>query len=352
MASADERCRFATDRFLRDGIGRPPSEESTRLWDIYRLVDDESFSRVIDQAMRSVGALVERQGWQSLGHHLGYLDAPEPLDEEDLKVVRKVLEASEISKWPLWIRSFAANVAYDANPERFWANVPLEETIAVFQTAMLIADELHDPLISSLQWVLQSTTSPLDEGPEKPGADAVYAQFQNFRSENPTVRRQVRELLAQSVAGLLKLIEVMASFDNLFSNLGESRFRDQVLEGEHRLKVVFEVFPGKANRFAIARATGNLVTWRLNLRDQQTVNRLSVVVDAFWDVCEKQLRQHLQHGITWTASSSHEAFVEMMERWRDRADPEPDTESVSLGALYRSAPQEQKLARSEGSFEL
>ena len=91
---------------------------------------------------------------------------------------------------------------------------------------------------------------------------------------------------------------------------------------------------------------------RPNLRDQQTVSRLSVVVDAFWDVCEEQLRQHLQHGVTWVANSSHVALVEMLEHWRDRADPEPDTERVTLQAMYRSATREQDLAQSEGSFEL
>jgi hypothetical protein len=105
----------------------------------------------------------------------------------------------------------------------------------------------------------------LDDRPEKPGGDTVYAQFQNVRGENPTLR-EMREPMAQSVAGLLKLIEVMAAFDDLFSDLGEHHFRDQVVAGKHRLVDIFEVFPEKANRFAIARATANLVTWRLNLR--------------------------------------------------------------------------------------
>jgi hypothetical protein len=190
---------------------------------------------------------------------------------------------------------------------------------------------LRDPDISDLQWFLQISNSPLDDQPGTPDAETVFAQFEHDPEQNRALGGVIQPL-AQSVAGLFKLIEIMASFDNLFGDLGELQFRSSA-EG---FAQVFEVYPESAGRFAIARATANFVSWRFNLRDQRTVNRLAIVMDAFWDICEAQLRQHLQPGVRWSSTGSYDALIAMLERWRDRADPEPDVEPISLSQLNRS----------------
>jgi hypothetical protein len=336
MASAEELRRFATARFLQEGINTAPDQEDILLWDIYRLLlPDESFRDLIgvDAATRSVGAFVEREGWHSLGARLAYLDDPRPIAEDARLIIRKVLDFPEIAAWPQWFRKFATLLQDGDSAGRLWSDLhdAEPETVAMFQAAMVVAEGLRDPYISKLQWLLQSSNSPLEDPMGKPDAEMLLAQFEHDPEQNPAAGGVIQPL-PQSVAGLFKLIEIMAAFDNLFADLDEF------------------YFPENAGRFAIARATANLVTWRFNLRDQRTVNRLAVVMDAFWDICEVEIRQHLQPGVTWSSTGSYEALIAMLERWRDRADPEPDAAHINLSPLNRSQHHARlQEAQSEGS---
>jgi hypothetical protein len=330
MASAEELRQFATARFLQVGIDTSPDEERAGLWDVYRLAPEEVSSNLIDPAMRSVGALIEREGWHTLGARLAYLNPPQSIKPDERIIIRKVLDSPEVAVWPRWFRNFATLLLDRESAKRLWADFPdvESETVAVFQAAMMVAEELRDPHISMLQSFLQSN-SPLDDQPGMVDAKTVFAHFEHGPEQNPAFLRQP---LAQSVAGLFKLIEVMASFDDLFADLGELQF----MHSTEGFKQVFEIYPESTGRFAIARATANLVTWRFNLRDQRTVSRLAIVMDAFWDICETQLRQHLQPGVTWSSTGSYDALIAMLERWRDRADPEREVEGISLSQLNRS----------------
>ena len=341
MASAEELRQFATIRFFQDGLGKTSDK---RLWDVYRNVLDDGFPEIIEFAMHSVGTLAERYGWQSLGAHLGYMHGPEPLGDDDRLIVRRVLDSPQIAVWPKWFRNFTTFLLEGDGLSRYWANIPDKEpeTVAVFQAAMVIAEELRDPLISNLQASLQDSNSGLDNQVDGLDVNTLFAQFEEYPDEKPKVQS-----LAQSVAGFFKLIEVMAAFDNLFADLGRMRLKNE--EGTDRLIEVFEVYPESVNRFAVARATANLGTWRLNLREPRTVARLGVVVSAFWDVCETQLWGHLERGVSWSSAGSYDALIAMLERWRDRADPEPDAQRISLQQLKRSARQvREQEAQSEG----
>lgn len=76
MASAEELRKFVTARFLRESIEALPDEEDFQLWHVYRQSPDEVSTGLIDPAIRSVGALVEREGWHTLGARLAYLNDP------------------------------------------------------------------------------------------------------------------------------------------------------------------------------------------------------------------------------------------------------------------------------------
>jgi len=333
MASAEELRQFATARFLQEGIDTAPNEEDPQLWKTYRLLSGGLLSGVIDEAMRSVGALVEREGWHTLGSRLAYLNDPQPIEADDRVIIHEVLDSPEIAAWPRWFRNFATLLLETESAKRVWGDLPEvePETVAVFQAAMVVAEGLRDPDISNLQRFLQSSNSPLDHQAGMPDAETVFAEFEHDAGQNPALAGVIQPL-AQSVAGLFKMIEIMASFDNLFADLGKLH----LWSSPEGITPEFEVYPENAGRFAIARATANLVTWRFNLRDQRTVNRLAIVMDAFWDICEAQLRQHLQPGVRWSSAGSYDALIAMLDRWRDRADPEPDVERISLSGLNRS----------------
>ena len=339
MASAEDLRRFATARFLQVGIDAAPDLEDPGLWDMYRLVPDPIFDDLIEPAMRAVGALVEREGWHTLGARLACLNDPEPIGEDNGVIIRKILESPEIAVWPRWFRNFA-RLLLDQSPERRpWSDFPNAEpeAVAVFQAAMVVAEGLRDPYISRLQLFLQSGNSPLDGRPGNPDANAVFAEFEQDRQHNPAAQRREIQPLAHCVAGLFKLIEIMAAFDNLFVDA------DKLRDGESPAR------PESAVRIYLARATANLVTWRFNLRDRRTVNRLATVMDAFWEVCEAELRRHPQPAVKWSSAASYDALIAMLERWRNRADPEPDAEHISLRQLNRSALPREQEAQAEGS---
>jgi hypothetical protein len=333
MASAEELRQFATARFLQESVDAAPDEEDSQLWSVYRLVPEEISGNLIDSAMRSVGAVVEREGWHSLGARLGYLNDPQPIDDGDRDTIRSVLNSPEVGAWPAWFRNFATLLLAGTSTKGLWSDIPVvePEMIPVFQAAMVLAGGLRDRYISRLQLFLQGSDSPLDNQPGKADAEMVFVQFENDPEQNPGVGRVI-PALPQCVAGFFKLIEIMASFDDLFADVGEFEFGNTA----QGFTQVPEVYPGSAGRFAIARATANLVTWRLNLRDQRTVNRLAVVMDAFWNICELQLRQHLPPGVRWSSTGSYDALIATLERWRDRADPEPDVNHIGLSQFKRS----------------
>ena len=95
MASADELRRFATARFLSNGIGSRTGAWDRDVWVDYRDLPDDDFIRISDFAIRPAGELVEREGWHTLGARLGYLNEREPLTDDDRRVLEKVLSLPE-----------------------------------------------------------------------------------------------------------------------------------------------------------------------------------------------------------------------------------------------------------------
>src|ERR1039457_6385973 len=122
MASAEDLRQFATAQFLQQGIDMVPAEEDPDLWEMYRLVPEDS--GLIESAVRSVGALVEREGWNTLGAHLDYLNDPKPIAEDDRAIIRKVLDSSAIAAWPRWFRTFAAFLLNRDSAKLLWSDLP------------------------------------------------------------------------------------------------------------------------------------------------------------------------------------------------------------------------------------
>jgi hypothetical protein len=79
-------------------------------------------------------------------------------------------------------------------------------------------------------------------------------------------------------------------------------------------------------------------------------------MDSFWNICGTLLQQQLQSGLRWSPDASYEALNFMLERWRDRADPEPELGHISLrqsliDRYERERHAREQEAQSEGSVE-
>jgi hypothetical protein len=326
MANAEELRKSATKRFLDTELGHG-SDDGWRRWGFFQtIVRTPAFDDLHDEAVRATGEFVERAGWRALGAYFGYFDRPETLSDEDRAVLREVLALPQIERWPRWFRRYATILLEMGMPDDLpWANIqtPDPEAIAVFQSAVVLAEELRDPLVVALQWSIQSANSVLDGGLATPDAQTLMAQFERYENEN------VRHSLPQSIAGFFKFIEVAMAFDNLFVADREGLLAEEDLSPLSAASAIY----AESARLSIGRATANLMSWQLNLLDELTVRRLSVVVNAFWKICETHLRHHMTPDESWAASDSRDYLVAMLERWRDRADPGARNRGISLSVL-------------------
>jgi hypothetical protein len=333
MASAEDLRKFATSRLLQQGLGVPSLAEER----IFPSGPSEGTSPdVADELLRVAGEVVERAGWLSLGIKIGYFDGPWIISAADRAVVHSASGLIAESTWPSWVKNQANFIVNVEPPSMLWAGVgnSSPETVAVFQAAMILAANLRDPLISDLQWSLQSSESLLD----LPHAAPDTASIEREIHDSPEASTSDRFLLNIStcIAGFIRMVEVMGALDNLFDDLLPTDFGDTPLDPRISIQLKpMEPLLDSEIRAAIAREVCNLMSWRLNLRDELIVRRLSVVVNAFWQVCEREMKR-LPTGMSWSGGASYIALADMFLRWRDRTSPEPDTVAAELSILDRS----------------
>jgi hypothetical protein len=319
--------RFARERFIQHVAGDDGYDDN-RILDILRLTGgDPPFS--IEESLLAVGTLVERRGWLEIGAQIGYFEAVAPLDDEDRKLVAEAAGHSGKGKWPAWFRRFGAELDSRSISRHLPEGVPVGEpaTLAIFQAALILADEFRDPLLASLQRSLQVPQSPLDEGEAVVSAEEVLEAIA-AASEGDSLTQQS---LPRCVGGFLSLVDLLAAFDNLFPELEDLAF---IIDGKFTVRR--ETDTENAGRAALSKVTANLLSWRLNLWDETTVRRLLVVSNAFWDLCGREFGQSPEPKPRWSALESRRALVGMLERWRDRADAEPEDAAVNLGIFEES----------------
>ncbi|MGC2661462.1 MAG: hypothetical protein WA324_26205 [Bryobacteraceae bacterium] len=321
MVSAEDLRRAATARFLNTALGQG-SDDAKRRWAVLELVVDiAGFEGIESFAVRSVGEFIESKAWWSLGARIGYFDRPQPITDTEISILGKAAQLSEISRWPPWFKG-AANSLFEekAINASVWPELPSDdpETLALFQSALLLGEELRDPLIEGLEFLLVHGTI-LDQDSIPTDSRAIMHQFEHF---NEAVERSgpfpMMTSLSQSVAGLFRLMEVMASFDNVFLDDLED---DSV------------GFPLDGRRSAISRATANAMSWQLNLSDERVVGRLGRVGKAFWDVCEAECRTRLASDESWSSQEARSAVVGMFKRGRARCDAVHGVEKIDLDVI-------------------
>jgi hypothetical protein len=308
--------QFATARFVEGMLNR----------DAVRASRGAALSKEVS-LIQWIGAaedLVETRAWLALGVQIGYFNyVPSLSDEtEGLSLVERA-GSSPVARWPLWFRQFAAGLQGSNLFPQVEQNLPFNEpsTLGIFQASLILAGDFREPLLVNLQRGLRWPKSQLDgKHVDVTAADvfaAIHASPDYPPLSQPLVQSETvvvmdpTSSMARYIAGFIQLIDLLAAFDHLFPEL------------EKRDSPAVYIQPEDFSRNMLAKATGNILRWRLNLWDEQVVRRLRVLSEVFWDVCEREFHRYPDLSFQWSAPQSRRELIEMLRRWRDRGEPEP-----------------------------
>jgi|SRR5581483_3294323 len=339
MANADDAAlkRFVTQRFVNDLASGDAYEESGPALSVFAAVAEDELRGLLQRSIADVGTLVESRAWLAIGAQIGYFDGIPPLDDIQRNIVAVAAEYAEQAVWPAWFRRFAVELGRGSAQIETPVDLPRENAaaLAIFQSALILARQFREPLIAGLQRALQNSVSALDDAVPDVSGEDVFETIEasvNLRWKDLTSRQS----LARSVAGFLQLIDLLAAFDALFPET-EGSERVRVVNG--RLMVRRELDTADQTREALSKLTANVLAWRFNLWQEATVRRLEVVTDAFWYLCQREFNRYPELSIRWSAARSRTELARLLDRWRERCDPEPDKAAPDLSFVLRGVTQ-------------
>jgi len=260
------------------------------------------------------GFLGEQLGFYELGARLGYFDSDfDAYVKQNPLLGLAALELQGVDKGRVLKES---------------SKRPRAEITALFQAALHLADGFSHHLIVAMQRALQDEESVLDSGVMScSGGDLWVALGDAVPSNELSVSYDSEPPLvtdtAQIMGGFIELIALLGAFDNLFDGIS--------VEDKEAASTVID-------RSFVVRTIANLLVWRLNLRDERTVKRLNVVIQAFWELCSEEFMEQ-PHGFTWNVKESLGLLKSLLENWKNRSDPNyqakqlPKAEPVGEGGI-------------------
>ena len=116
---------------------------------------------------------------------------------------------------------------------------------------------------------------------------------------------------ARCIAGFIQLVQILEAFECLF--LPRPNLQDDTAE---------EPRPLERNIF-------DILKWRLNLDDDRTRSRLSVVSGQFWNICGAEFSAHSASGIDWSPEDSQTRYTQLLDNWASRSDPDKELKGPS-----------------------
>jgi hypothetical protein len=255
------------------------------------------------QALFDYGQWLESVTWFSIGAEIGFFEWQSA--EEAVKLLWQQKAPPLPIAWPSWFRQqkiFGENLVYTGTwpayrreprfvTERLDSNQPA--ALAIFQAALLLSREFRDPCCLNLQRALQSDELfPNDFFNHVGGAEilAVLRGDDQDRPEGP----------ANLIAGFLQLIDLLAAFEAVFPPVGE-----------------YGIGIERSPRSVLAKLIGNLLAWRVNLRDRGTNEKLAIIKDVFVALCGEVIEVN-----QWFPDTSRRKLEQLLENWRDRSDPD------------------------------
>ena len=117
--------------------------------------------------------------------------------------------------WPAWFAALAnqLNSQVSNDSVRWFPLSPSPVVTAIFQAAMLLAEDFSTPDVFYLQRALQDERSCLDDI-ESVSSKDLWDEFQRAE-ENPTYVISETRSTARCLTGFIQLIQVLEAFDNL-----------------------------------------------------------------------------------------------------------------------------------------
>ena len=308
MESVDDSVRraFTSEQFKSSEDGLYQSHLAI-IESLSELIGNERPS--VDFLRLAYGLHLERRFFFELGKALGYFEGSAEFRTLDLSSDQVAAYSFGAGSWPDWFARMAGRLD---SPMSFAFEEPLSSAetnaVSLFQAALLLAEDFNDPQVYYLQRALQDDQSCLDEA-QPVSSKELWDEIRRTKHSLDIFQRIDKP--ARCLAGFMQLVQILEAFECLF--VPRPNLQDDPAEEPRPLE----------------RGIFNILKWRLNLDDERTRSRLSVVSREFWNICEAEFRTHSASGIDWSPDDSQARYTQLLDNWASRSDPDKELKGPS-----------------------
>jgi hypothetical protein len=243
--------RFLTKQFVEVGLGAELLKNEYHPTEIYEKYVDETASSI------------ELLRWLSLGKQFGYFTDVEPwvVDSSRERIFRGLHLLSK-ERFPKDYLAAAERLSI-GKPIDLRTDVAFDDRalVPVFQASMVLARGLTEGLVGIFLRALRARQSPLDDESAVVASDAVMLALYAADSWDAI---WATDPLATYVAGMIELIDLLCSLENLFPEPPKAELaRFNFLHKEVT----------RSNREVLKFAVSDIVGWRLPIGDRSVLKR-------------------------------------------------------------------------------
>jgi hypothetical protein len=279
-----------------EGLGRSLSHEISYLNQTFLLTAIFPNQPHSDEFMSSVAEVIETITWHQIGAEIGYFTEPD-IETLDLpKRVAEVVHSEEASQWASPFQSIAQRFVRNDIPLRLSELVPYDDpsALAVFQSALTAAEQFREPLIDNLTRYLNSTGPVPDLSPIN--TEHVFMSFEHYEE-------RMRSNFDSSIlaAGLLRLIEALQAILTIFP--------PEIRTAEDN-----------SARKILGTRVVQLLSWRVDLSNNRKIEKLTALVDLFWQACRSEAEKHPRE-LSFRIEESAENLRSLLNAWNTWSEP-------------------------------
>ena len=264
---------FAAHKFYESGLGRFLPDERKFILDFGMLGAIFEGNRELgrnDALLNSVADWIETMQWYALGAHVGYFDKRQMLKSPDI-VFKVALSEAAAESWALPFRHVALQFADKESMLGEIDELPSDDptALAVFQSAMIAAEQFRDPLVRGLTGYLNASE------PGRP-VEAVETQqvFDAMEYKGRMLPRRARIMPEFLVAGMLRLIDAVNAMEAIFP-------AEIAATKEHPIRTV------------IGTRVMQLLSWRVDQWKPDKAEKLNTLLDVLWDCCARESQRYV-----------------------------------------------------------
>jgi hypothetical protein len=313
MANVTELRTFATQKFYTDGLGRSLSSEISYVNQALLLGAIFSTGKLTtdDILLPSIAEMIETISWHKIGAAIGYFSEFDPQSESISERVAEFVQSEAAHDWAPPFRQIARRFIQSDPTLRVDELMPYNDSsaLAVFQSALITAEQFREPLVANLTKYLNSsdpleTLKPID-------TEQVFASFEYF-DERMRTEFDSNVLLA----GLLRLIEALSSMMTIFPRK-------------------LPTAESNSSRRIVGTRVMQLLSWRLDLWNSRKTEKLNALLDLFWQACRSEAERHSSE-FRFSLEESSENLDSLLNAWS--AWSESDQSSIITKARRNATP--------------